>query len=108
MTDQGSVRNTKTLISPASYRGDYWQRVVPLASIVEIVFRIIIRVIVEALVLDISPFDGRLHAAGAADLLPIPACPVYRVLIPVVDPVFVIFEYQHHATGPMRREIVYI
>lgn len=77
-------------------------------SFIEIVFGVIVVVIVEPLVLDVTSFDRGLHAARAADPLAISARPIYSVLITIVYPVLVLFVNQHHATRPVRRQIVYI
>lgn len=52
--------------------------------------------------LDVASFHSGLDTAVAAETFSVPACPVDGVLISVVDPVLVVFEYQHHATCTMR------
>jgi hypothetical protein len=53
----------------------------------------------EPFVFDVATFNRGLHTAAAAQPLPVPAGPVDGVLVPVVDPVLVVFEYEYHAPG---------
>lgn len=62
--------------------------------------------VVETLVLEVPSLNSRLHTAVAAKTLTVPAGPVNGVLVSIVDPVLVVFEYQHHASGAMGREVV--
>lgn len=47
--------------------------------------------IMEAFVLDVSTFDRSLNAAIAANPFAIPTSPVDRILVSIVDPIFVVF-----------------
>lgn len=49
--------------------------------------------IMEALVLHISTFDGSLNTTVTTEAFAIPACPVNSVLITIVDPILVVFVY---------------
>lgn len=68
-------------------------------SVVEVILSIVIRMIMEPFVLDVPPFHRGLDAAVASEPLAIPAGPVDGVLVPVVDPVLIVPEYQNHAPG---------
>lgn len=59
--------------------------------------------IMEAFMLDVASLDRSLYAAVAAQSLPIPAGPVYSILVSVIYPIFVVLEYQHHAASSVGR-----
>lgn len=51
----------------------------------------------------VTAFYRGLDAAGAAEAFPVLAGPVDGVLVTVIDPILVVFEYEDHAAGTMRR-----
>lgn len=57
--------------------------------------------VVKPFVLDVPSFNGGLHATVAAEPLPIPTRPIDRILVSIVDPVFVVVVDQHHAASPV-------
>lgn len=61
----------------------------------------------ESLILDVTPFQGRLYAAIASESLPVSTRPIDSVLVPIVDPKLVVFENEDHAPGSMRWEVEY-
>lgn len=67
-------------------------------SIIEIVLCVIIPMVMISLMFNIPSFVSCLYTTRASQPFTIPACPIDRVLIAVVNPVLIFFKYHHHAT----------